>query len=120
MKTHLVLDLAYLPEEGQDVFSGTKQECDDFVASQSDHFMYKVVPMTKQEMDAYPENLPESKPVNTIRVEKERFEYTTKKGVKVLFQRLTKDYMWYAVANGQIVRWEQYRNDLKEWCEQNL
>ena len=53
MKTHLVLDLHYLPEEGQECFAGTRQECEDFAATQSPAFMNKVVPMTKQEMEAY-------------------------------------------------------------------
>lgn len=45
--THVVLDLVYLPEEGQECFSGSLQECQDFVSKQSDYFMYKVVPIIK-------------------------------------------------------------------------
>jgi len=59
MKTHEVLDLHYHPDEGQGCYSGTKQECEDFAAKQTPHFMYKVVPMTKEEIQAYPDNLPD-------------------------------------------------------------
>jgi len=57
-KTHEVLDLHYTQDEGQGCFDGTKQECDDFAATQSPHFMYKVVPMTKQEIENHPDNKP--------------------------------------------------------------
>ncbi len=50
-KTHEVLDLHYMPEEGQGCFDGTYQECMEFAATQSPFFMYKVVPLTKEEMD---------------------------------------------------------------------
>jgi len=50
-------------------------------------------------------------------IEYERYEYTTKSGLKVLFQRLNKNSMWYAVYENQIVNWNQYRNDLEEWCD---
>lgn len=44
--THEVLDLVYTPEEGQACFSGTEQECYDFIQQQgSATFMYKVVPI---------------------------------------------------------------------------
>lgn len=50
-KTHLVLDLVYTPDEGQDCFAGTEQECNDYVAEQkNDYFMYQVVLMTEQEL----------------------------------------------------------------------
>jgi hypothetical protein len=52
MKTHTVLDLHYLPEESQECFNGTRQECEDFAATQSPQFMYKVVPMLKEEIEA--------------------------------------------------------------------
>lgn len=55
-KTHLVLDLHYTHDEGQDCFDGTRQECEDFAATQSPHFMYQVVPMTKEEIEAHPDN----------------------------------------------------------------
>jgi len=46
METHKVLDLVYTPEEGQECFSGTKQECNDFINEQGDAtFTYKVVPI---------------------------------------------------------------------------
>lgn len=56
MKTHKVLDLAYSIEEGQDCFDGTRQECDDFVITQPNNFMYKVVPMTNEEIEQHPDN----------------------------------------------------------------
>ena len=56
LKTHMVLDLCYLPEEGQGCFVGTEQECNDFVSTQSPHFMYRVVPMLKEEIESYPDN----------------------------------------------------------------
>lgn len=44
--THQVLDLVYTPEEGQECFEGTEQECYDFIAKQGGAtFMYKVVPI---------------------------------------------------------------------------
>ena len=43
--THEVLDLVYLPEEGQECFEGSLEECNEFVSNQvSDYFMYKIVP----------------------------------------------------------------------------
>lgn len=56
MKTHVVLDLHYMSEEGQECFDGTEQECYEFAATQSPHFMYKVVPMTQDEIDNHPDN----------------------------------------------------------------
>ncbi len=57
MKTHQVLDLVYLPEEGQGCFVGTEKDCHDFVEQQGGAtFMYKVVPMTKEEIENYPDN----------------------------------------------------------------
>lgn len=56
MKTHQVLDLHYLPEEGQVCFDGTLQECNAFAATQTPHFMYVVVPMLKKEIEAHPDN----------------------------------------------------------------
>jgi hypothetical protein len=50
-------------------------------------------------------------------IETERYEYLTKRDITVLFQRLTKTSMWYAVSGNQIVNWSQYRNDLEEWCD---
>jgi hypothetical protein len=54
---------------------------------------------------------------NLEQMEIERYEYLTKKGITVLFQRLTKNSMWYAVSGNQIVNCGQYRNDLEEWCD---
>jgi hypothetical protein len=56
LKTHVVLDLHYHADEYQGCFDGTKQECDEFVASQTPHFMYAVVPMTKAEIKNHPDN----------------------------------------------------------------
>lgn len=56
MTTHQVLDLHYSPEEGQGCFDGTKKECEEFIASQTPSFMYKVVPLTKHEIETHPNN----------------------------------------------------------------
>ncbi len=56
MKTHQVLDLHYTPDEGQGCFDGTQKECEEFAAKQTPHFMYKVVPMTKEEIEIHPDN----------------------------------------------------------------
>ena len=55
-KTHEVLDLHYHEDEGQGCFDGTREECEEFAATQSPSFMYKVVPMTKQEIENHPDN----------------------------------------------------------------
>jgi len=48
MKTHQVLDLVYTPDEGQECFSGTEQECYNFINEQDGvTFTYKVVPIIK-------------------------------------------------------------------------
>ena len=57
MKTHQVLDLHYHEDEGQGCFDGTQQECVEFAATQTPHFMYKVVPMTKEEIETHPDNI---------------------------------------------------------------
>jgi len=46
IKTHKVLDLVYTPEEGQECFFGSLQECTDFIKNQGGGatFMYKIVP----------------------------------------------------------------------------
>jgi hypothetical protein len=61
MKTHKVLDLHYHPEEGQGCFDGTLQECEEWAATQSPQFMYKVVPMTTDEIRLHPDNQVEIK-----------------------------------------------------------
>lgn len=44
--THIVLDLVYTPDEGQECFSGTEVECYEFIQQQGGAtFMYKVVPI---------------------------------------------------------------------------
>ena len=57
-KTHVVLDLHYTSEEGQECFDGTREECIEFMKTQSPHFMYTVVPMTKQDIETHPDNQP--------------------------------------------------------------
>lgn len=43
--THQVLDLVYTPDEGQECFEGSEQDCHDFIQKQGGAtFMYKVVP----------------------------------------------------------------------------
>lgn len=49
MKTHIVIDLAYHKEEGNEAFVGTLQECNDWVTLQ-DSIGFEVRPMTKEEM----------------------------------------------------------------------
>lgn len=47
--THQVLDLAYTPEEGQECFEGTEQECSDFILQQDGSaFTYKIVPIVQK------------------------------------------------------------------------
>ena len=47
--THQVLDLVYTPDEGQECFEGTEQECYDFIEQQGGStFMYKVVPIVRK------------------------------------------------------------------------
>ena len=46
--THQVLDLVYTPDEGQECFEGTEQECYNFIQQQGNAtFMYKVVPIVR-------------------------------------------------------------------------
>jgi len=43
-KQYIVLDLVYLPEEGQECFEGTFDECEQFIKDQGgSSFMYKIV-----------------------------------------------------------------------------
>lgn len=47
--THEVLDLIYTPDEGQECFEGTLEECNKFVEEQGGAtFTYKVVPIIKK------------------------------------------------------------------------
>jgi hypothetical protein len=55
-KTHKVLDLHYLPDEGQECYDSTENECHEFISTQSPEFMYKVVPMTNEEIINHPDN----------------------------------------------------------------
>ena len=52
MKTHKVIDLTYHEDEGNEVYAGTNEECSDFISSQSE-IGYTIVPMTKDEINAY-------------------------------------------------------------------
>jgi len=57
MKTHKVLDLLYTVDEEQECFSGTEKECWTFIKQQgSATFMFKVIPMTKDEIEIYNDN----------------------------------------------------------------
>jgi len=49
MKTHIVIDLVYHEDEGNQAFVGTHQECMDFVVEQG--FGFEIVPMTKEEIE---------------------------------------------------------------------
>lgn len=53
-------------------------------------------------------------------IESERYEYLTKRGVTVLFQRLRRDSIWYVICGNQIINYGQYRHDLEEWCNTAL
>jgi hypothetical protein len=54
MKTHLVIDMVYHEEEGNQAFAGTEQECYDWITSQGGAtFTYKVVPMLPEERKIY-------------------------------------------------------------------
>ena len=59
-KTHKVIDLVYHEDEGNEVYDGTLKECHQFIKDQSDMggstFTYKVVPMTKEEIETHPDN----------------------------------------------------------------
>ena len=57
LKNHKVLDLIYHADEGQECFVGTEKECNDFIESQGGpDFTYLIVPMTKAEVENYPDN----------------------------------------------------------------
>jgi hypothetical protein len=53
VKTHIVIDMVYHEDEGNEVFVGTKQECEDWQSAQG--FGYKVVPMTPTEIKMHNE-----------------------------------------------------------------
>lgn len=48
-KTHKVIDMVYREDEGNEVYCGTYKECLEWASNQG--FGYKVVPMTKEEME---------------------------------------------------------------------
>ena len=44
MKQYIVLDLFYTTEEGQEVFEGSLDECQEFITEQGGaNFMYKII-----------------------------------------------------------------------------
>ena len=49
MKTHIVIDMTYHEDEGNEVFAGTLQECNDWVALQNS-IGFEVRGMTKEEI----------------------------------------------------------------------
>jgi len=49
MKTHVVVDLVYHEDEGNEVFEGTYQECMDWARDQG--FGYQVLPKTKEQLN---------------------------------------------------------------------
>jgi len=51
LKTHKVIDIVYHEDEGNEVFVGTRQECEDWKSSQG--FGYKIVPMTLEEINIH-------------------------------------------------------------------
>jgi hypothetical protein len=51
MKTHKVIDLVYHEDEGNQAFVGTYEECQNWKSEQG--FGYQVVPLTKEELEAY-------------------------------------------------------------------
>jgi len=56
LKTHIVLDLTYHESEGNGCLVGTRKECEEFVAMQGEQFMFQILPMTKEEIENYPDN----------------------------------------------------------------
>ena len=48
MKTHIVLDMTYTEEEGQQCFVGTEDQCWEFVNNQGS-FGFEVKPLTQKE-----------------------------------------------------------------------
>jgi hypothetical protein len=56
LKTHKVLDLIYHSDEGQGCFVGTLEDCNEFISGQFPSSAYKIVPMTQEEIENYPDN----------------------------------------------------------------
>lgn len=110
MKTHLVLDLHYRPDEGQDCFAGTHQECIDFAATQTPHFMYKVVPMTEEE---YKYNNQEFSPMLT----KEEAVKEMREGKKITHFFFIRN-QWMTMQGNKIVLEDGYSCDVDEfWAD---
>lgn len=53
IKTHKVIDIVYHEDEHNEVFVGTRQECEDWKSSQG--FGYRIVPMTLAEIEIHNE-----------------------------------------------------------------
>lgn len=51
-----MLDLTYHESEGNGCLVGTRKECEEFVAMQGEQFMFQILPMTKEEIENYPDN----------------------------------------------------------------
>ncbi len=50
MKTHVVIDLMYTEDEGNETFVGSLQDCHDFVEQQGGMtFSYQVLPLLENE-----------------------------------------------------------------------
>jgi hypothetical protein len=52
MKTHVVIDMTYHEDEGNQVFVGTEEECYNWIEGQGG-FGFEVKPMTKEELKVY-------------------------------------------------------------------
>ena len=55
MTTHKVLDTMYTEDEGQEAFSGTQEECYEFISTQSMNYGMIVVPLLPFEIEFYNE-----------------------------------------------------------------
>jgi hypothetical protein len=53
MKTHKVIDLVYYEDEGNEVFSGSYQECMEWKLEQG--FGYQILPLSLDEIKFYNE-----------------------------------------------------------------
>lgn len=49
--THRVIDFVYTEEEGNIEMYGSLEECEDFIASQSDYFTYQIQPLLQSEYE---------------------------------------------------------------------
>jgi len=49
MKDYKVIDLMYTPEEGQDTYVGTLNECEEFI-KENGSMLFQIVPLTLDEI----------------------------------------------------------------------